>query len=188
MASFEYDLTFLQGGIPELQAYLLSNDIYWSLGLVAPSGERPYPQMTLGWLLLAQRRAAGWPQGYTSPQLASLTRQMEMTRDKWHTAWRKKAALEFRSRLKLWANYLNDYRGDKIHAHQYAYESQRRVLLHLLETETDEISSAESDLLKGMDNYLRAVLHPSDFIWEPELTSAFPPEAYWYLYGSLPDK
>lgn len=188
MPSFEYDLTFLQGGIPELQAYLLSHEIYWSLGLASPARERPYPQMTLGWLLLAHYRAAGWPQGKTSPQLASLTHQLETTRAKWHTAWHKKAAQEFSSRLKLWANYLNDYRADKTHAHQYAYESQRRVLLHLLENEAGELPSAESDLLKGMDSYLRAVLHSGDFVWEPDLASAFPKEEYWYLYGSLPAK
>lgn len=188
MASFEYDLTFLQGGIPELQAYLLSNEIYWPLGLAAPAGERPYPQMTLGWLLLAHRRATGWPQGPPSPQLAALTHQMDATRAKWHSAWRKKAAQEFSSRLKLWANYLNDYRGDKTHAHQYAYESQRRVLLHLLVTEEAEISPAESELLKGMDSYLRAVLQPGPFIWHPDLTAAFPQDTYWYLYGTLPAK
>ncbi|GAB4580511.1 MAG: hypothetical protein Fur0022_32530 [Anaerolineales bacterium] len=192
MPSLAYDLALLQGGIPELQAYLLSNEIYWSLSLVTPPGERPYPKMTLGWLLLAQARAGGWvshaPLSPPAHQFAIFRQQLAVTRTQWLTAWKKKASQEFSARLKLWTQYLNEYRVDKLNAHQYSYEVQRRVLLQLLQPEAEQLAQAELDLLHGLDTFLQAVLKPGAFVWEPELAPAFPPETYWYLYGTLPEK
>ncbi len=189
MPSIEYDLAFLRAGIPELQGYLLSNEIYWPLGLATPQGERPYPRMTLGWLLLARTRAGGWGMTGNAPAqnggLTALTHEMDEIRNRWRIAWEKKAAQEFSSRLKLWANYLNDYRGDKAnHTTQYPYEVQRRVILHLLSYETDQLPPTELDLLKGMDGFLKAVLQAGGFVWEQDIASAFPPATFWYLYGT----
>ena len=193
MSSFAYDVTFLQRGIPELQSYLLSNEIYWPLGLATPTGGTPYPRMTLGWLLLAKARARGWVDANRvssqANQLESLARELDQVRARWRVAWNKKAAQEFSSRLKLWADFLNEYRGDKAaHARRYRYEVQRRVMLDLLAGEADPIPKPESDLLQGMDSFLRAALKPGAFVWEEELTGTFPPESYWYLYGNLPTK
>lgn len=184
MSTLEYDLNYLQAGIPELQAYLLSHEIYWPLGLSAPAGERPYPRMTLGWMMLFLARA----ERRNASRVAPLRQQLDTTRAQWLTAWRKKATQEFSSRLKLWTNFLNEYRDDKINANQYAYEIQRRVILQLLLTEADEIPQAERDLLQSLDSFLRAVLEPGAFLWDPELAPAFPQETYWYLYGTLPTK
>ncbi len=192
MPSFEYDLAFLQAGVPELQAYLLSNEIYWPLGLATPAGERPYPRMTLGWLLLARTRleghlSAGQPSA-RSRVVESQFRELDDTRSRWRIAWEKKAAQEFHARLTLWANFLNDYRGDKASfANQYLYEAQRRVMLHLLASET-EIPQHALDLLAGLDRFLQAVLHPGVFVWEKEIAPGFPPVRYWYLYGTLPKR
>lgn len=57
MPSAEYDLGYLKAGISALENYLLSNDLYWPVGASSPSGEPAYPRLTLGGLLLAQKRA-----------------------------------------------------------------------------------------------------------------------------------
>ena len=54
MPSPEYDLRYLKAGIEQLESYLLSSDVYWSIGTRAPAGETPYPQLTIGGLLLAR--------------------------------------------------------------------------------------------------------------------------------------
>lgn len=188
--SFPYELNFLEAGIPELQAYLLSNEIYWPLGLAAPAEGQPYPQMTLGWILLSLKRAEAW--GHTglypaqTKKLETLRGQMQETRAHWLTAWRKKAGQEFSSRLKLWTNFINEYRGDKNNAAQYSYEVQRRAILQILSEEADDLPPTERDLLQTTDSFLRAVLRPGGFVWEPELAASFPQGLYWYLYGSLP--
>jgi hypothetical protein len=35
-----------------------------------------------------------------------------------------------------------------------------------------------------MDEVLRIFFQRGAFIWEPELMSAFPPDPYWFLWGS----
>jgi hypothetical protein len=54
MASLEYDLGYLQSALSTLEDYLLSADLYWSIGDNPPKGEPPYPSLTLGNVLLAQ--------------------------------------------------------------------------------------------------------------------------------------
>lgn len=191
MPSFTADLAFLEAGINELQDYLLSNEIYWPLGLPAPPGERPYPRLTMGWLLLTRQRILGWQERLAPPAAAHtvprLLHALDAQRARWPVAWQKKAGAEFSSRLKLWANFLNEYKTDPpAHAARYPYEVNRRAMLHLLQQETQAISPEETDLLAAMDGYLRAILRPGEFVWEPQIAPAFPPEIYWYLYGNLP--
>jgi hypothetical protein len=39
--------------------------------------------------------------------------------------------------------------------------------------------------LAVLDNQLKGKFLPGDFIWEGDLSRAFPQEKYWYLYGGL---
>ena len=113
MPSLEYDRTFLQAGIPELEKYLLSDEIYWPLGIRALQGEAPFPRMTLGWLLLARERARGWQASGIPPAQSHVIEQlairMDAIRTRWRVAWENKARQEFRSRLTLWTNFINEY-------------------------------------------------------------------------------
>ncbi len=191
MPSLEYDRTFLQAGIPELEKYLLSDEIYWPLGLRALQGEAPFPRMTLGWLLLARERARGWQASGIPPAQSHVIEQlairMDAIRTRWRAAWENKARQEFRSRLTLWTNFINEYRKDRGgHANRYPYEVQRRAMLHLLQQEAREIPDPELELLHRMDRFLQSVLAPGEFVWEAEIAPAFPRDVYWYLYGSLP--
>ncbi|MFQ5615705.1 MAG: hypothetical protein ACE5GO_04500 [Anaerolineales bacterium] len=189
MPSFEYDFRFLQAGIPELKSYLLSNKIYWSLGARAPHGEPPYPRMTLGWLLLGRARGQGWQAGGLpaprSNAFDRLGRELDTVRTRWRVAWENKAAREFSARLRLWTNFVNEYRGGNGHARRYPYEVQRRAMLDLLASEAREIPRAELDLLKGVDSFLRTALRAGGFVWDEGMSAGFPQDAYWYLYGKL---
>jgi hypothetical protein len=98
-----------------------------------------------------------------------------------------KANAEFKSRLILWRNFLEDYRKrPESNYDRYAYEVVRRVILHLLKAEADDLHQAEIEMLKGLDKLLRVYFVSGDFIWDPNLTPSFPEETYWYLYGNLP--
>ena len=187
MLSAEYDLGYLRAGIPALENYLLSNDLYWPIGASSPSGERPYPRLTLGGLLLAQKRAHA--RDLTPAQrdeLARLDEQMDDVRNRWQVAWERKAGRSFQARLRLWNNFLEDYReSPSANADRYHYEVERRVMLHLLMNEAKAISEADMELLRGLDKVVRSALVPDDFIWDPEHENGFPREPYWYLYGQL---
>ena len=58
MPTLEYDLRYLRASVELLKNYLFSKDIYWSIGISAERGAPPYPQLTLGNMLLARKRAS----------------------------------------------------------------------------------------------------------------------------------
>jgi hypothetical protein len=187
MATANYELRFLKAGIEVLESYLLSKDVYRSIGVRAKDGEPPYPQLTLGWLLLSDIRAQ--VANLSSAQRSELERlhiQLETTRARWQSAWRSKAQAEFRARLRLWRDFLEEYLlNPQGNFDRYPYEVSRRVMLELLRIESRQISEAEADVLTGLDATLQAVLVSGEFIWDEALVSSFPRSTYWYLYGSL---
>lgn len=188
MPSIEYDLNYLKAGVQALEDYLLSSDLYWPIGIREPRGETPYPRLTLGGILLAQARLHAHKDlsDEQKAMLASLDGQIEATRSKWKVAWGKKAANEFRSRLRLWSNFLDEYRDNPAaNVDRYAYEASRRVQLHLLGPQADQVPQAELELLSGLDQLLHASLLRGDFIWDSRLAAGFPNDPYWYLYGNL---
>jgi hypothetical protein len=187
MPSAEYDLEYLRAIVEGLEDYLLSKELYWSLGVAAPRGEPAFPPLTLGGLLLAQARlhARDLAPGQRD-QLVLLEERVDGIRSRWRVAWGRKAAHDFRARLNLWRDFLEEYRQNtQGNVDRYAYEVGRRVMLHLLAPEAESIPPTEAELLAGLDRLLRAVFVPGDFVWEAELAGGFPLEVYWYLYGQL---
>jgi hypothetical protein len=187
MPTFEYDLRYLQAGAGQLEAYLLAGELYWPIGVNPPKGQPPYPQLTPGGLLLARQRLGAIAE--TPAQQAELTRleqRLEALQAHWRMAWGKKASQDFHARLKLWRNFLEEYR-EKPSAHydRYTYEVTRRVQLHLLAPEAVDLPLAETQALDGLDQLLRAVFRSGSFVWEERLAAGFPPAIFWYLYGRL---
>ena len=187
MPTLEYDLGYLRVALTMLDDYLLSNDLYWSIGTSPPSGKPAYPSLTLGGLLLTQARAHAHPSpGKLIEQIALADEQLNAVRGRWRSAWGRKAARDYHARLNLWRDFLEEYRQNpEANLDRYAYEVRRRVMLGLLDKEADEIPQAEVELLAGLDRLLRIVLIPGGFVWQKELASGFPEEPYWYLYGRL---
>lgn len=188
MPTFDSDFQFILSALDQLESYLLTKDIYRPIGIRAPKGEPPYPQFTLGSLLLAKERAQVTAQSpVEKAQLTRKLNELEAIHSKWRSAWGSKASAEFRSRLKLWSDYLSEYRDEpEAHEDRYAYEISRRVMLELLQPDTIDLPSADEELLLVLDNMLRAVFAPGEFLWDDPLRMAFPKEDYWYLYGFLP--
>jgi hypothetical protein len=185
MPSIEYDKNYIEAGLLDLEGYLLSKELYWPMGVSPPAGEPPYPRMTLGNLLLSRARLSGQNlRGGQKIEFEQLNKKLEGVRSEWRVAWGKKAAREFSARLSLWRDFLEDYRKEpEANLDRYPYEVSRRVILHLLMPEAENLPPEELELLNGLDGLLKSLLVPSEFIWGPELKNAFPQGDYWYLYG-----
>jgi hypothetical protein len=176
MTSLDKDKAYLQAGVSELKDYLLSEELYW------PVTARGYdlPRLTIGGLLIARARCLA-----TGQEIDAFDMQLEAIRSSWRVAWEKKAAREYKARFRLWKNYLMDtMQSPEKHEDAYPYEVRYRVMVDLLGGELQELP-VEKEALDKLDAQLRAVLVPSEFLWESELKPAFPPEVYWYLYGKL---
>jgi hypothetical protein len=187
MLSPEYDLRFLGAGIEQLESYLLSTDIYRPIGIRTSIGETPYPQLTLGNLLLAQKRAQATVQTQSQRlELNRISQELETSQSHWWVAWGKKANAEFKARLNLWKDFLEEYNQyPESNFDRYGYEVGRRVLLKILSTKVDKLEVADRETSSDLDRFLRTVFLPGDFIWEAKLAASFPETDFWYLYGEL---
>ena len=188
MQSAEYDLKYLQAAVNQLEDYLLSEVLFWPIGVREPAGTPPYPKLTLGGLLLARIRARTMLNSQQDNiKFEQLDTDINQVRTKWTVNWGEKAAREFQVRLTLWRNYIEEYRVDPDSQYdRYAYEVSRRVQLELLSHETKSIPSAGFELLKNLDSFLQTTFVPGHFIWENYLIPGFLADPYWYLYGNLP--
>jgi len=176
VTSIEKDKAYLEAGIPELGDYLLSKELYWPISARGFS----LPRLTIGGILLAQARLEAFGE-----RIEALAAQLEGVRVKWRVAWETKAGREVGARMRLWSNYLADYRHSPYqHADAYPHEVCYRVMLHLLMAELPA-PPVEQEALSQQDGALRTSLIPGDFIWDAGMQAGFPREVYWYLYGKL---
>ena len=187
MASVEYDLGYVSAALPILEDYLFSQELFWSLAAKPPAGGPPYPELTLGNLFLAIARLKARQLSHEQEaRLYKMEIELDSTRSRWSVAMENKAARSYSSRLKMWGNFLDEYRNSpENHYDRYGYEVRLRVMLELLKPYLSNPSKSEQELIAGMDRLLQAILIPGGFVWEGELARGFPPDLYWYLYGRL---
>jgi hypothetical protein len=154
------DHLYLSAGVPQLEHYLLSKELYYPLSL-------DLPQLTLGGILLSLARMGA--------QAAKFEAQVEATRSKWRSAWDAKSSREVGARSGLWVNYLAEYRSDpKSGSRLYSQNVRYRAMLSLLgKTEDDS------------DFFVKSVFKEGRFVWEDECAPGFSRETFWFLYGTL---
>jgi hypothetical protein len=188
--TFEYDLGYLQACLEVMESYLFSDEVFWPVSGTPPEGAPDYPRLTLGGLLLAERRLIAYPQGETqATQVQKIISQIELIRTKWRVLWEKKAGRSYSVRLRMWGDFLDEYRSSPLdNADRYAYEVRMRVMLDILRSESGGQPTAEIEMLNVLDRYLKGVLRMGSFIWETEVQTGFPEGVYWYLYGKLPPR
>jgi len=187
MASADYDLGYLETAADLLESYLLSNEIYRKMMASSPPGGPSYPSLTLGGVLLALARIQSRQLNSTQDmRKTKVEDKIHQTQVRWRSAWGNKAREEYRSRLDLWRNYLEDFRQDpEGNFDRFRYEVSRRVMLDLLSQEADHIPAAQVQMLAGLDRILEGLMVPGDFIWDEVLAAGFSAEKYPYLYLNL---
>ena len=154
------DQIYLSEGVPQLENYLRSKELYYPLSL-------ELPQLTLGGVLLSLARLGA--------RAARFEAQVEAVRSKWRSAWEAKSSREVRARSELWVNYLAEYRrGPKSGARLYSQNVRYRAMMSLL-------GKIEDD----SDAFVRSVFKEGKFVWEEESAPNFSRETFWYLYGTL---
>ena len=175
MNSPEQDKAFFESGLQQLEAYLLSKELYWHSGVHT----KDFTQVTLGAMLLVRERLKGW----RTPGLADLSTQMDGIRLKWRSAWDAKASREVRARSELWKDVLAEARHASAEsARQYPYQVRLRAILSLLLEDTRQ---ATPESLTALDAELRRMLQSGAFVWDKSLEWNFPQESFWFLYGAI---
>jgi hypothetical protein len=102
MPALTQDLSYFQAGMESLEAYLLSEELFWPL-----TGD--LPRLTIGGMLLAGKRLEVRAE---AGEWMSLSDSLDAVCMKWRSAWERKAGREIHARLDLWKNYLEELRQD----------------------------------------------------------------------------
>ncbi len=178
-----HELAILDKMSDELQAYLLSDVLFWQM----QAGSR-FPKLSLGRLLLARERLRALEQRLSSAQRVTLqtaTQQIENVLSQWQVAAEKHAAHELRSRANLWQRFWEECaEAPGPCADHYAQEASQRTMAGLLLREFPRVADTpEARVLLAFDATVRPRLRPSGFVWDAALRPAFPQSDFWFLYG-----
>jgi hypothetical protein len=186
MPTADEDLQFLRLAVNSLEAYLISKEIFWLLEERGYPSGTPSNRLSLGTLLLVQKRLhARHLDDDHSAELRLSDQRIEETHTRWRTHWEAKAALEYPARMRLWGNYLEEYRQDPAGSYRaYSREVDRRVMLELLGL-TAPIPTQQQIRLRKLDDELHLSFIPGTFLWASDLSDGFLREQFWYLYGGL---
>ena len=174
MSTLEKDSAYFREGIESLEAYLLSDELFWPL-------QANQPRLTVGGMLLTSQRLrarlsfAGWE---------SRSAQLDSVRLKWRSAWERKAGREVHARFELWRNFLDDVRQSELKTGMYSQQVEYRVMLQLLRDELT-VPVPDLDAVDALDRLHRTMWLPGTFVWDADLTSVFPEPDFWFLYGKL---
>ena len=174
------DLAYLTLAVPDLQDYLISQELFWPLPAAPASlGVPGLGQMTLGGVVLALARL----KCVDEQQGGEYEHKVNLVRNRWRSNWSKKAAREFATRVGLWGRTLDDLISESGRKRAgYPAQVRIRLMLDLLQTEMAPEKPKEIDFLVGLDARLRSAGHTGSFVWEPTLAACFPENPYWYLY------
>jgi hypothetical protein len=186
----ERDTALCAAMADELKEYLKSDTLFWEPSRRQPGG-LALPKLTIGGFLLAMHRLETLKDHLDLNQQDVLThaeRELTRQRSQWQRRYQNKLARELRSRQDAWAWYLDDVRqqGEPAIAH-YAHQVETRVKADLLLEELRNIGSdVDASLTRqaGLDQRLGGAFTVGEFCWIEELAAGFPPDRFWYLYGS----
>ncbi len=175
MADPVRDKAFLVATLEDLEAYLLSPELYRQASV--PTTD--FTQLTPGAVLLVHERLRGW----RLPEVEALTIRLDRIRLRWRSAWEAKALREVRARSELWKEYLLEVQRDPREAGRlYPYQVRIRAILTLL---LNDLRQPPPETLNALDAELHRFFHSGPFVWDEMLEWIFPAETFWFLYGTL---
>jgi hypothetical protein len=188
MRPVKTNLQFLEAMIQELEAYVLSRELFWPLSPEHRTNGPPFPRMTIGNVLLTLDQLEAQREQFSPSQQAALrklTLAWQQACGKWRVGLEGKAVVEMRSRLNLWRAYLDDLEHQGNRAGVYTHEVHNRVKFERLADFVGQHGETDPYLesMQSQDARLLPRFSPGEFQWHPSLKQVYPKSTYWYLYG-----
>lgn len=144
--------------------------------------------MSLGELLTllntldAQRSAATAEQNHlVDTMLATVARTRQQLNDRFH----EMVVREIMARLDSINWFLHDCEKQK-EGCQLTYPAEirnRQRIEELIKALGDEMADDVAERIARIDQRIRQITHPANFIWPAELQKLYPKVLYWYLYA-----
>ena len=180
------DLAILQAMVDELEPYLIDDELYRTVIMRSPTGNRKLT-MTGASLLSVLFRLEGEREQLApeqQAQLDSIAAQAEATIVSLRTRFNDRLIREMKARLGGLNWYLDDCIADRGRCRaNYPFEIRNRQRIEEIVKEVgDDIPNELMTQLETIDGIIRQNAQPGDFIWDEQLEKTFPRDPYWYLY------
>ncbi len=180
------DLAILQAMTDELEPYLVKDELYRTVIMRTPTGDRKLT-MTGASLLSVLFRLQGERDALTPEQQAQLdavAAQGAATITSLKTRFNDRLIREMKARLGGLNWYMDDCMADRGRCRaNYPFEIRNRQRIEeIIKAVGDDIPDELMAQLGVIDGTIRQHAQPGDFIWDEQLEKIFPRDPYWYLY------
>ncbi len=180
------DIAVVSAEVDELEEYIIAGEVYRTLRVVTPAGAQMV-QMSGGDLLTRLFRLTGERERLPveqRSQVKDLALRAESTAYSLRTRFHDLLQRELKTRIDSLNWFLDDIMGDPKRARaEYPYEIRNRQRIDAIATELgDDLSPALKSELRRVDDRIRLIVRPADFVWDASLEPIFPRDRFWYLY------
>lgn len=180
------DLMIVEAMAVALENYIVGDDLYHTITVRTDAGEETL-QMTGADLLTRLYRLQGESAMLSGEEQARFTTaklRVEQTIATLRTRFYARLQREIKTRLASLKWFLDDYAADPQRCRiEFPFEMRNRQqieeALKLLEY---QLPASLQHTLQVIDERLRQVAMPAEFIWDSRWKPIFPPQPYWYLY------
>ena len=180
------DLEIVEGMIPELEDYIIKDEVYRTVILPTTQGDQNI-RMTGGDLLARLHRLQGERESLNAAQQqrldAAQQRADEIIRSL-RTRFNQRLLREMRARLDSLRWFFDDCAGDRQRCRvEYPFEMRNRQRIEeILKQIGSELPDELRAMLSKVDARIRQFAAPTGFIWTERVQDVYPREQYWYLY------
>ncbi len=184
LQKLQSDLVIAEEMVDRLAAYLRADNLFGKMPVTMPA-------LTLGGYLLRQHRLTALrpalPPG-DQERLGQVVQRFFDTIQERVVRSEERAHQEFGARLRQWEETIRDLRRDlRGNAAYYATAVEPRAMISALQEMLTmppyQFDETLLERLELIDNGLRVLFAPGDFVWFEEWEPAYPRDEYWYLYG-----
>jgi hypothetical protein len=180
------DLEIVEGMIPELEDYIIKEEVYRTVILPTSDGDQNL-RMTGGDLLARLHRLNGERDALTPAQqqrLDAAQAKADQIIRSLKTRFNQRLLREMKARLDSLRWFFDDCGGDRMRCRvEYPFEMRNRQRIEeILKQVGDNVPEDLRSLLSRVDKRIREFAVPGSFIWTDRVEKIYPRDRYWYLY------
>jgi hypothetical protein len=180
------DLEIVEGMIPELEDYIIKEEVYRTVILPTSSGDQNI-RMTGGDLLARLHRLNAQRNQLTADQQQRLDAAQQKADEiirSLKTRFNQRLIREMKARLDSLRWFFDDCGNDRQRCRiEYPFEMRNRQRIEeILKQLGNEVPDDLRSILTRVDNRIREFAAPAPFVWSARVESVYPRDTYWYLY------
>lgn len=189
-ADLDTDAAICAAMAADLDAYLLRDVLYWGLSDSGPR-RKPYPQLTLGGLLMRLHHLEILQQHLSPDSYETFAQARDGAEEafrNWRVHLERKLLTEASARTRAWSQFLIDCADSPGGcAGEYPTQAEVRTMIDLLVERAGGVQGIGQlqGQINGLDRRLKGLIASGEFVWDEILRAAYPSDRFWWLYASV---